>query len=369
MPSDVERTARLYNGELAESDVAEHPRIRAYEKGDEHLLVDLLGGRVNREVALEHLRWKLLHWPSSTSSVWLATAGGKAVFHYGGIPLKYCIDGCIGTAMISVDAITAPDFRRRGLLTRGARRAFAEWQAHGVAFTLGLPNERWGSRVAATGWQKLFPLQWVVRPIRPEVFAARLLGLPWLRRATVMSNVTGRLLDGRVRKDAAIEFQEVTQADGCFDRLWDKCAANAPFAVVRDSSWVQWRFLSSPTRRYRVVLARRGGDAVGYCACHIAATSDKTSVFLAEVVGPNGDTQIQESLIAEAIENADAAGADVLATLAVPGTGLYKVLRRAGFFPGPAFAVHIVPFSAELSLDRLRKPENWQITGAEFDVV
>jgi hypothetical protein len=357
-------------GDITDLGAAElRPRIRAYEHGDERALVELLGGRFSHQFGLEHWRWKLRHWPSSAPNVWLATAGGKAVFHYGGIPLRHRLDGRIGTAMISVDAMTAPGFRRRGLLTRGAARAFAAWREHGIAFTLGLPNEGWGSRIAAAGWQRLFPLQWVVRPIRPEVFAARRLKVRWLSRANVFSKLTGRFLDGRLRRDPALELQETTRADSRFDEVSDRCGAGAPFSLVRDSSWVRWRFLSSPTHKYRVVLARRGVDSVGYCACHVAATSDKTSAFLAEVIGPNGDSRIQESLIAEAIENARTAGADVLAALAVPGTDLHRLLRRAGFFPGPAFAVHIVPFGSDLAIDRLRNPENWQMSGAEFDVI
>jgi hypothetical protein len=353
----------------AESVASDDPRIRAYLNGDEHDLVRLLGLRFSHGVALAHWRWKLLHWPSTVPNVWLATADGRAVFHYGGIPLRYSLDGSIFTAMISVDAMTAPEFRRRGLLTRGTSRAFAEWKARGVAFTLGLPNAQWGSRTAAAGWQNLFPLQWVVRPLRPEVFAARRLGMPWLRRASFVSDLWGRWLKNRLHKDPQLEFQEIAQADSSLDRLWHRCRRDSMFSNVRDSAWVQWRFLSSPTCKYRVVLARRGGEAVGYSASHVAKTSEKTTAFLAELVAPDSEPAVRESLLAEVVESTYAAGADILAALAVPGTVLHKLLRRAGFLPGPAFAVHIVPFSPDLPMEQMRKPENWHLSGAEFDVL
>ena len=121
--------------------------------------------------------------------------------------------------------------------------------------------------------------------------------------------------------------------------------------------------------KHRVVVARRGADVVGYSASHVARTSGKTSAFLAEVVAPNTEPGVQESLLAEVIESTYAAGADMLATLAVPGTVLHKLLRRAGFLPGPAFAVHIVPFTADFSMEQLRNPQNWHLGGAEFDVL
>jgi len=352
-----------------EVDASVCPVVRPYQHGDEHELVQFLGGPFAHEAGLAHWRWKLRHAPRETANVWVAAAGGKVVFHYGGVPLRFVLGGPIATAMISVDAMTAPEFRRRGLLTQGAARAFAEWRSHGVAFTLGLPNERWGSRTAAAGWQRLFPLQWLGRPLRPEVFVARRFGLPWLRRATALSRVWGWWLANRLRQDPQIEFRKVAHAGDSFDRLWTRCATDATFSAVRDASWVQWRFLSSPARKYDVVLAYRNGEAVGYSAMHVASTSDKTSAFLAEIVTPSSDTGAQDNLLAGAVANAYAAGADVLTALAVPGTNLHASLRRAGFLRGPAFGVYIVPFTAGLPMDRLRRPENWRLSGAEFDVV
>jgi hypothetical protein len=248
-------------------------------------------------------------------------------------------------------------------------RAFAEWRTRGVAFTLGLPNEQWGSRTAAAGWQRLFPLQWLVRPLRPEVVAARRFGLPWLRHASVVSRLWGGWLANTLRRDPEAEFREVAHAGDAFDRLWKRCAADAMFSAVRDAAWVQWRFLSSPIRKYDVVLAYRNGEPVGYSATHVARSADKTSAFLAEIVAPRNDAAAHDSLLARAVTSADEAGADLLAALSVPGTDSHASLRRAGFLRGPAFEVHIVPFAASLPMAELRRPENWRLTGAEFDVV
>jgi hypothetical protein len=342
--------------------------IRAYESGDEHELVKLLGGPFNHDNGLEHWRWKFRHWPSTAANVWVGTAGGKAVFHYGGIPLRYSVNGSVTPVMLSADVMTAPAFRRQGLLTRGAGRAFAEWKEKGVAFTLGLPNERWGSRTTVLGVERLFQVRWLARPLRPEVLAARRLGLPWLRRFTGLSDIWNGVMRKRVRKYPEIELQEITRADDSFDELWQRRGAAYMFSAVRDSAWVQWRFLSSPSRKYDVVLARRGRDPLGYVATHVARSKDKTSAFLAELVG-GGNTSVQETLLADAIERTSSAGADVLAALAVPGTASYAFLRRAGFLRGPSFGIHIVPFAENLPMGLVRKAENWHLTGADFDVI
>ena len=362
------KTPPLHRPEVR-ADASMCPVVRPYEEGDEREIVRFLGGPFAHDAGLDLWKWKLRHAPAEAANVWLASASGKPVFHYAGVPLRFALDGPVVTAMISVDALTAPEFRRRGLLTQGVTRAFAEWRTRGVAFTLGLPNEQWGSRTAAAGWQRLFPLQWLVRPLRPEVVAARRFGLPWLRHASVVSRLWGGWLANTLRRDPEAEFREVAHAGDAFDRLWKRCAADAMFSAVRDAAWVQWRFLSSPIRKYDVVLAYRNGEPVGYSATHVARSADKTSAFLAEIVAPRNDAAAHDSLLARAVTSADEAGADLLAALSVPGTDSHASLRRAGFLRGPAFEVHIVPFAASLPMAELRRPENWRLTGAEFDVV
>ena len=59
--------------------------------------------------------------------------------------------------MVSVDTMTAPAFRRRGLLTEVAARAYEAWRDAGIAFVIGLPNQQWGSRARALAGASCFP--------------------------------------------------------------------------------------------------------------------------------------------------------------------------------------------------------------------
>ena len=155
-------------------DANSHQRaeFRPCQASDAEAAAELLNGPLDSDHAVAHWLWKLKHWDSSAENVWIASFEDKFVFHYGGIPLHFRVDGSIVDVMISVDAMTAPDHRRKGLLTEGVRHAFQNWKSHDIAFTLGLPNEQWGSRTSAAGWIELFPLRWLVRPIRPERIAA-----------------------------------------------------------------------------------------------------------------------------------------------------------------------------------------------------
>ena len=271
--------------------------------------------------------------------------------------------------MVSVDAMTAPAHRRRGLLTQLVGMAHAEWQRQGVEFTLGLPNEQWGSRSQALGWQPLFPLRWMIRPLRLERLLARRLGLPILGRARVIGTMWNRLQPA-LQRDESVRTQLVVEAGPVFDHLWQECRSNWVYSRVRDRDWVNWRFLSSPSRTYHVMLASRFDKPTGYLAYHVHGEHGNLSARLAELFCAPNDHATRDVLMGALLESLVGPG-DVhsLATLAIPGTRHFKWLRRCGFLMGQQFWVNMVPLADREPAAAMRDPANWNLSGADFDVI
>jgi predicted N-acetyltransferase YhbS len=344
--------------------------IRAYRPGDEDALVALFERVFGRSVSVAHWRWKLKQPPSPVENVWLAVHGDAPIFHYAGIPTRYCLPRGEATAMVSVDTMTAPEFQRRGLLSRVGRHVYDAWRAAGVPFVIGLPNERWGSRASALGWEPLFMLQWLVRPLRPEAILARRTRIRALARLTPVGALWNGVWNSRLRRDATISVRRVERAGNEFDALWERCGAEAPVSVVRDSAWVNWRYLDVPSRAYRVLLAERAGQPLGYLAYRVEESPGGRAGVIAELYAGRDDAAARRALIRAAIDELRAAGAESAATLAIPDAPLYHDLARAGFLRRRgAFSVQIVPLDPALPMDVLRDPRNWSVAGGDFDVV
>lgn len=343
--------------------------IRPYRADDERDVVGLFQQAFGHPITAEHWQWKLKRQPSAVDNVWLATAADKPIFHYAGIPTRFSLAQTPVTMMVSVDTMTAPEFRRRGLLTEVAERVYSAWRAAGIAFVIGLPNEQWGSRAAALGWQPLFPLQWLVRPLRPEAILARRLNISLLKQATFPAALWNRFLKGRVRRDPQLHTERVHHAVEAFDQIWESCKSDWMFSTVRDRDWVNWRFFSAPSRAYELTLARRAGKPVGYAVHSLSKTQERISAHLAELFVARTDCATRDTLLSELIETLQVVKAEALFTLAVPGTPFFRWLRRAGFFPSYAFSVQLVPLSADLPIDLMLDPNHWNLTGADFDVV
>lgn len=344
--------------------------IRAFSPGDERPLRALFERVFGRTVTEQHWRWKFKRPVAPIENVWVGVIDGEIASQCAAMPVRYHLPRGEAMVMTEVDRMTAPEFRRRGLFTAVAHRAFASWRDGGAALVIGLPNQHTKRQLAALGYEEALPLQWLVRPLRPERILARRLG--WRRLSSI--RFTTRAWDSLwplgSRPDPHIEVRPVERAGAEIDTVWRRCASEAAISVVRDGKWVSWRYLESPTVRYTVLLARRAGDATGYAALRVERADDRTVGFLADLVAPRGDAATRSALIARAVELLRESGAEAAATLAIPGSFEHRTFRRAGFvLSWGSFTVCIVPLDPTLPPEIYRNPQSWRLSGGDFDVV
>lgn len=341
-------------------------KIRPYQPGDEHGLVDLFGRCFGREISLAHWQWKMKSSSADYENIWVAMDRNRYVGQYTGVPFDAWIRGRRRPAIAPVDAMVDPEMRRRGVLTRMVNHAHENWHRAGVYFAVGLPNEQWGSRATALGWVPLFPLRWLVRILRPESVLARRLGIESLARLTPVGAFSRRLMR-RVQADQDISVQEVHEAHRDFDVIANDARRPEAIQLVRGSTWVDRRYLRCPSADYHVLLAKRGDDPVGY-AVYSLRGSTPVQATMTEVVTKSNDQAAYFTLAIDVERRCLETRADMIRTLSVPGTLNYQRLSHCGFLPGRgAFMLQYVPLQPEMQA--VRSLEDWHFEGGDFDVV
>ncbi len=344
--------------------------MRDYRPGDETQLVALFERVFGRAMTLDQWRWKLKGRDTHLENVWVAEAGDRLVGQYAVIPTLAKIEGRAKQAAISVDAMVHPQFRRRGILTALVRHGHQALSEAGFAFTLGLPNEQWGSREAALGWRRLFPLRWLTRPLRPEAMLARRLGAPSLARLTLLGTLWNRSLRRGRASQGNLEVRHVAAAGEAFDALWESCAGDASASISRDASWVRWRYLEAVPHRFRVLLAEREGKPAGFLAYRIDRSAERSVGLIPEILTAKTDAAALEALLEAALGQFLAEGVESAVTLAVPGAWMYAALRRRGFLPRrQAFSVGIIPLGDEIPMHVLSDAASWHMMGGDFDLL
>jgi predicted N-acetyltransferase YhbS len=325
-------------------------------------------GKSNSEASW---RWKLWQHTTPLQNVWVAVSGGTVIGHYAGTPLRFWHNGQAITAMVSVDGMVHPDHRRQGVLTSMVTACHAHWVEHEVAFTLGLPNEQWRSRKQALGWQSLFPLAWQIMPLRLEALAAGRLGLPPLGRFRLLSQSWHGFWRVGRKLDDSVYWEPLDQRLDEIDHLWQTIQPRLNLSVLRTGEWIAWRYLTAPHYTYRVMLARRGEQTIGYMAYRLQATNRYGPVaYLAELVCDPTDARLTATLVAHAVHHLASEGAVAALTLAIPGTRLHTTLRQAGFrFSFGAFDTCITPLCLEPVPTDFFVPSHWSLCGGDFDVI
>jgi GNAT superfamily N-acetyltransferase len=350
--------------------------IRPYRPGDEAQLVALFAQVFGRPITAEWWRWKLKGRPTPVENVWVAAAvaDGRVIAQYAGIPVRLQWAGQVRDAMVSVDTMTAPDFRRRGILTALGQAAYARWTAAGVAAVLGLPNQQWGSRTDALGWQRLFGLGWLRYPLHVERALARAAHVPrpLARPAEALGGLGAAAwrASRRARRQIGgdIQVQALTSATADLDALWERLAPEYGRLLVRDRAWVDWRYFRPPDLGYRVLLARSARAPAGYLAYRYAPGSG--AAYIADLfTAPTGGAAAR-ALLGAALDDLWARGATSVRVTAAPGSALEDTLRAGGFRRAPgAFDFEVVPLDPALDLGPAVGPDDWLLSGGDFDVV
>jgi hypothetical protein len=282
------------------------------------------------------------------------------------MPAAARLRGRDANVMVAVDAMTAPEHRRRGLLTAVVTKAHEAWRDAGVVLVLGLPNEQWGSRTTALGWTPLFRLRWLTFPLRPAAVLRRrhgtLLGslgalaaAPWFRSPSPLA--------------PGVELRCVEYAGPAFDVLWG-VSPGSPSSLHRDRPWVGWRYLAAPDPGYRVALVTKDARPLGWSAFRVDRSRGHAAGLIADFVGDASDSAAEAGVVEATLATLAAEGVETASTLAVDGTGRFRRLRKRGFLARPhGFTVHAVVLDPRHEAAALDRAEGWDMSGGDFDVI
>ena len=344
--------------------------IRPYRPGDEKALVALWTEAFGRPMTEEHWRWKAKGRPTPVENVGIAAAADdRPIFQFVGIPCPAVVLGTQRTVMVGADVVTAAQFRRRGVFTATARHLFDSWRDAGVALIVGLANDRWRSRADVLGYERFFPLRWMIRPLRVERVLARKAGLPALARLRVLGRLWNVVWDRPVSAMPDVAIRPLASATPDLDRVWERGARHVQTSLVRDRAWLAWRYCDFPNRAYRLTLAERAGSPAGYAVHRVVREGGTTFVQVAEVFAP-GERMVLRALVRDVVARAAAEGADTVVTLAVPGSSVEREFRRAGFLFGRrGWPLEVIRLDPSIPRETLRDPSGWWLVGGDFDVV
>ena len=281
--------------------------------------------------------------------------GGEIAASYSMIPRRFWIDGSERLGALSLDTLTTPRWRKRGLFTHLARESYSLAAGEGLDFVYGFPNPNSiHGFVKHLGW-KLLPSPEILVNVRPLEWA-----VGWLRAGSQ----TERRGAGRARI--------LPEADERLDDLWRRSRGRICIGAVRDAAFFRWR-LARPATRYRLAVAESDdGTVLAACVTVVFPRPEGPRGYLVDLLAPEGEDATLAWLIRFATSRLVREDRVKLIQAAIsPSSPWLPCLRSAGFRPAPSRLRTEMKFGwCPLSRDLLEVGDTsgrWHATYADSD--
>ena len=167
---------------------------------------------------------------------------------------------------MSCDTMIDPQYRRQGLFVQLARRLYEQLEArHDIHLVWGFPNRRsLPGFVNRLGWRMAPPLPLMVRPLRPLAMLCR--SVKPLRRFLKIPEIQKGFPNKPFTiKTSTVRISTLTHFDTAFDQLWKKNVPMNKVIQIRDSRYLNWRYLGVSDFEYRPFAIWRGRSSERLC--------------------------------------------------------------------------------------------------------
>jgi GNAT superfamily N-acetyltransferase len=323
----------------------------------------------------DYHRWQYQENPAGPALAALACERrtGELVGQFGAVPLRVRVDGETHVAALALNVVTDSAYRRRGAFIRLARAADEQMARAGVEFAFALPNENsFPGFVRRLGYHHVGDVPLLVRLVNMKRLVAQRAPLPGLGTlATVVARPLVPPLPSAVQAIEGVTVTPVERFDNSFDTFWQTICDRQRVMVVRDATYLDWRFRRIPLRSYQCFRATADGEQAGYIVLRAAEIAGMQAGLVVDfVVGPApAGERAGRALLAQAMAHFAGEDVDLLASLMLAHAPEYRLLRRAGFRPLPR---PLLPQRFRLVARDgpvVRDLRHWFLTMGDYDAV
>jgi GNAT superfamily N-acetyltransferase len=323
------------------------------------------------------LAWRYDRSPQGPSVSFLSrTPDGEGVCGYACSP-RFALAKGVESTRAPVgetgDVMTHPDWRKKGLFSALDRACMEETKRLGWPAVFGLPNRRSAHIFLELGWKK-------VGTVRPWTFLLADDDGSRQERARE-GRIQGWLVPLGVRKGRSARAKLAERAGGKFkaraleafprevEALSKEVERRFALMVRRDATWLDWRFLASPSGLHRALEIRdESGKLAAYVVVQLPRTGESLG-WLVDILARDDDAFA--AAVSAGLERLELAGATVVRAHAVDGSWWSDRLQESGFLP-PRASNHLIVIAwvndpehplAQAALDA----RGWYLTDGDRD--
>lgn len=304
---------------------------------------------------------------------------GKVVGFGLTLPMRISWSGQQHLALIGMNTLVDQAYRRRGIGQAMETMEFKEGEKSGYVFLYGFPNAHLLPVLKKRSHRAVTRIPLVIRPLDIATLTKARIKSPFLQWAVNLGWKIGAVTIWRERRRAqnslSPSIMEDGEFDGSYDRFWERIKTKYDLMLVRDRTFLQWRFRDIPHRTYRVLSARQGPDILGYIVLREAEIRGTPCGLIVDfLVVPGGQGNgVGLRLLHQATEQFRQAHLPLSGGLMLPHTQEFSIMRWAGYLPSPqrfapqSFHLATRNLSDSIPSNLLTRAEAWYVSIADHD--
>ena len=332
--------------------------IRNYRPEDADAVQELSARVFHERRPAQHFVWKFNANPAGLSISMVAEHSGRIVGQYAMLPTWLRIGGEVVFGVQACEAMTDPDFQKRGISTALAKGCMDVAVAKGVEVGYGLPNPLSYGALVRLNWEHTGDISRWVRVLKP----AHLTMLPGPMR--YVASLGQHLLP--IGNDAphGIEIRREKPTDQQLVHLAKHTTpdeTDRTCRIERSVDWFKWKFDSRSQRRYVWFSAYRDGNLEAWAAFGI---NDWGELPLIDLMG--SDPASLEAVVSGATRRAKELGLPALLAF-THDRNLVQALKSCGYFRYKSMPLVVRSFTSRVLDGNIRRHSSWRIASQDFD--
>ena len=290
-------------------------------------------------------------------------------------PMKFRVMGKEIPCVNSLNTLTRASYRGQGIFTGLAEKTYEHAAREGRAFCYGAPNPNsYPGFLKKLSFSDLGRMPLYLRPLCPSAMVREFMN-------SVPVSAAARPFDfffsvRPIKKQNGLEIVRIT-ADHLelADRLWAEVKDKYPIMNVRDSSFLRFRYLDMPKRRYFPYLLLLNGRPVALSIGRMMEVAGMQCGMLADFLFARGCGSQAGVLLRFMLRLMQNQGASMVGSLMLAHTEEAALLRANGFFRCPQrmepqpFPLILRTFDKTLDSTGIMDLKNWFFCMGDYDVV
>jgi GNAT superfamily N-acetyltransferase len=341
--------------------------------------------------------------------MWIAEDDGEIVGHLAAFPMELRVAGDVFPVCQLVDGALDPKYRHMGIYRNIVEKALLDAKAQGNAVTFGFAN-RPSYRVYARGGRlqkvceitqmfKVFSLVNAAKTVKAHslhdgedayenngqlkdffvTLKERAISTFFqLLLKLIVSLVSNCVVSKHAKMFVKLREAEATELAVRLEKQWAKLSNSYRYAFERDRKFLEWRY-SNPEAEYRVYVAEKADDIVGYfvVACEEKSLSigklTMEGFRVGHIVDLVAEPNLMSALISAAEEELEKQHVCFINCWTTEGSPLFKELRKMCYHELPK-EMYKITMVASVGASNLKtifssEPKNILISLGDSDLV